>query len=575
MAGADATKVELCYGAGNNAGVPVLDPTKVAGKIVLCKRGVIARVDKSKAVLEAGGVGMIMYNDPDSSLNADFHYVPTVHVDKASGLAIKAYIAGGPATATATINQSTIVYDATAPFTASFSSRGPLAGANGDLLKPDVIAPGQDILAAVSPSIAGRSFDLLSGTSMSSPHVAGLAALLMDLHPDWSPMAVKSALMTTGRDVLDGGAPPAAENVPTLIFRQGAGHVTPNSAADPGLVYDSGWNDWLAFLCGTTSAVGPSTCAALVGLGYSTDPSNMNVASIAIGDMAGLQTVTRKVRNVGSTTATYTSSVTGMTGITTVVTPSSLTLNPGQTGTFTVSFTRTTATLSSYTGGQLRWSDGTHTVRSPIVVRPVPISAPAEVSGTPDGISYNVVTGYAGTLNFAARGLVPATTTPANVAQDPDQDFVRTDATGTFKQDIVVPAGLSLVRVGIDEAFIANAGTDLDVYVYNGTTLVAQAADGDSNEMVTLNAPAAATYTVYVHGFDTAGASTDFTLFSWQVPTTSAGNINLPAPATATVGGVVPVNLTFTGLAADTWYLGQVVYNDGTNNIGSTIIGVR
>ncbi len=72
-----------------------------------------------------------------------------------------------------------------APFTASFSSRGPLRAAGGDLLKPDVIAPGQDILAAVAPpGNAGRDFDLYSGTSMSSPHVAGLAALFKDLHPD-------------------------------------------------------------------------------------------------------------------------------------------------------------------------------------------------------------------------------------------------------------------------------------------------------------------------------------------------------------------------------------------------------
>jgi len=579
LAGADPALVELCYPAGDNlvgdpgVATPVLDPAKVAGKIVVCKRGVIARVDKSKAVLEAGGVGMVMYNDPDSSLNADFHYVPTVHVDKASGLAIKAYAA--TASPTATINQATIIFNAPAPFTAAFSSRGPLAAGGGDLLKPDVIAPGQDILAAVSPAIAGRNFDLLSGTSMSSPHVAGLAALLMDLHPDWTPMAVKSALMTTGYDVLDGGTPPAAENNPVLIFRQGAGHVAPNSAANPGLVYNAGWNDWLAFLCGQVPGlVNPSSCTALVGLGYSTDASNYNGASIAIGDLAGVQTVTRKVTNVGGSAATYTASLTGLAGIDAVVTPSSLTLNPGETKPFTVSFTEVSATLGSYVGGQLRWSDGTHIVRSPVVVKPVAIAAPAEVSGTADGISYNVVTGYAGTLDFAARGLVAGTETDTNVTQDPNQSFDRTDPTGTFSQDIVVPAGLSLFRVGIDEAFVANAGTDLDVYLYNGTTFVAQAADGDSNEMITLVSPAAATYTVYVHGFFTNGPSTDFTLFSWQVPTTDSGNINLPASAAATIGGTVPVNLTFSGLVADTWYLGQVVYgNPGT--IGSTIVNVR
>ena len=92
---------------------------------------------------------------------------------------------------------------------------------------------------------------------MSSPHVAGLAALLKDLHPDWSPMMIKSALMTTAYDVLDG-----PNTNPLVIFRQGAGHVSPTRALDPGLVFDSGWNDWLGFLCGTTTAVAHH-CTAL------------------------------------------------------------------------------------------------------------------------------------------------------------------------------------------------------------------------------------------------------------------------------------------------------------------------
>ena len=95
--------------------------------------------------------------------------------------------------------RASIVNNLPAPFTASFSSRGPLRAGNGDLLKPDLIAPGQDILAGVAPpGNSGRLFDLYSGTSMSSPHVAGLAALFKELHPNWSPMAIKSALMTTG-----------------------------------------------------------------------------------------------------------------------------------------------------------------------------------------------------------------------------------------------------------------------------------------------------------------------------------------------------------------------------------------
>jgi len=147
-------------------------------------------------------------------------------------------------------------------------------------LKPDLIAPGQDILAGVAPpGNNGKLFDLYSGTSMSSPHVAGLAALFKELHPDWTPMMIKSALMTTGYDVLDGGTPAPNTN-PVLIFRQGAGHVDPRKAADPGLVYNSGWNDWLAFLCGTTTGLSANTCNTLKSMGYSTDPSDLNVASM-------------------------------------------------------------------------------------------------------------------------------------------------------------------------------------------------------------------------------------------------------------------------------------------------------
>src|SRR5207253_2425071 len=124
---------------------------------------------------------------------------------------------------------------------------------------------GQDVLAAVAPpGQAGLEFNLLSGTSMSAPHVTGLGALLKQLHPNWSPMAIKSALMTSASDVLDG-----PNTNPLVIFRQGAGHVKPNSAADPGLVFNSSFNNWLAFLCGTTNGVNPSSCTALAAAGYS------------------------------------------------------------------------------------------------------------------------------------------------------------------------------------------------------------------------------------------------------------------------------------------------------------------
>lgn len=466
-------------------------------------------------------------------------------------------------------------YDQPAPFMAAFSSRGPILGGGGDLLKPDLGAPGVDVLAAVAPpGNRGRDFDLYSGTSMASPHVAGVAALFKQLHPDWSPMAIKSALMTTGTDVLDTFADTAAADPSALkAFGQSAGQVRPWLAADPGLVYDSDVFDWFAFLCGATNQVPASTCSFLTGLGYSTDRSDMNLASIAIGDLAGTQTVMRRVTNVDEKTSTYTAAV-SLSGIDATVTPSSLTLAPGETAGFTVAFARTSAPLNKYTAGWLTWSDGRHEVRSPIVIKPVAMATPTEVFSTGAPVSWQVKTGYVGSLAATVGGLVPATKTPWTVAQDPDQDFDPADATGTFKFDLAVASG-SVLRAGIYEDAITPSGTDLDLFVYRGETLVGARWDNDSSEEVTVtNTSTAATYSVYVHGFDTKGPSATGTLFTWVVGTTPAGNVTVSGVNPATVGTQTHT-ATFSGLAPATRYLGRVDYSDGTVTIARTLLNVR
>jgi hypothetical protein len=548
-AGADADQVALCYSSAD--GGNVLDPAKVAGKIVVCDRGVTGRTNKSLAVKEAGGVGMILTNPSDNSINADFHFVPTVHLNNDVRTAVKTYAA--TAGATATINKATLTTEEPAPFTASFSSRGPLRAGGGDLLKPDVIAPGQDILAAYSPMTnQGYGFNQISGTSMSSPHVAGLGALLKDLKPGWSPMAIKSALMTSGSDVLDG-----PNTNPAVIFRQGAGHVRPNTAADPGLVYDSSWNDWLAFLCGNSRAVGASTCNTLVSRGYSTDASDFNGASIAIGDLAGSQTVTRKVTNVGSATATYNASTTGLDGITVKVEPSTLTLAQGESKTFKVTLTRTTAALNTYTGGQLTWSDGAHAVRTPVVVRPVALAAPAQVVAQPTGASYDVTFGYTGPFTASARGLVPAAVTAGTVSDDPTDSTCSLSSPNAQKIDVAVPAGATYARFSLFDADV-NSGSDLDLCVFRGTTLVGSSGSGTSAEEVNLLNPTAATYTVVVQGWGVVG-STPFKLNTWLLGSADAGNMTVTAPTTATLGEKGTISLAFDGLTAGKW-LGSVAY---------------
>ena len=568
LPGADPAQVALCYSSAD--GGNVLDPAKVAGKIVLCERGVTARVNKSLAVKEAGGVGMVLVNTSNNSLNADLHAVPSVHVQNTARAALEAYATG--VGATASIAQASIV-SAPAPFTASFSSRGPLVGAAGNLLKPDIIAPGQDILAAVSPvGYGGNTFDLLSGTSMSSPHIAGMAALMKELRPNWSPMMIKSALMTTGYDVLDTNADGTPISDAARIFRQGAGHVRINAAANPGLVFDSNWNDWLAFLCGVQPGGG---CTGVTPI----HPSELNVPSIAFGALPGAQTVKRKVTNVSGSSATYTPSVSGMVGFDVEVAPMSLSLAAGETKEFSVTVTRTTATLNAYRGGQLTWSDGAGTsVRIPIVARPVALAAPAAVSST-DGapISYSVTFGYTGPFTALPRGLVAPTIDAGTVTQDPDQTFDPADPAGTVAIPVVIPVGTTYARFALFDEDVA-PGSDIDLYVYQGANLVGSSGGGTSAEQVnfTFGAPTGApiALTVFVHGWGVPAGSTPFALHSWSIPAVSVGNMTVSAPAAATLGSTGTIIVTPDPALPSGRWLGSVAYAGAAGIPAPTIVSV-
>jgi hypothetical protein len=402
---------------------------------------------------------------------------------------------------------------------------------------------------------------------MSSPHVAGLAALLKDLHPDWSPMAIKSALMTSAYDVLDG-----PNTNPLVIFRQGAGHVRPNSAADPGLVYDSNINDWYAFICATQpQGLETSLCAPLWAAGYSKNASDFNTASIAIGDLAGVETITRKVTNVSGKKLTVSAAITGVSGVNVVVSPSSLTLNPGETKSFTVTFTTTTAALNAYTGGYLTWTGNGYSVRSPIVVRPVALAAPAQVSG-----NFTVKFGYNGAFTATARGLVPAIVTPGTVADDPTDSTCSLSSPNAVLIPVTIPAGTTYTRFSLFDADV-NPGSDIDLCVFQSTTLVGSSGSGTSAEEVnfSFSSPSASpiALTVVVQGWGVVGSS-PFKLHAWYLGTANAGNMTISAPATAAIGATGNVSLSFSGLAAGTKYLGSIVYGGAAGMPAPTIVRV-
>ena len=271
---------------------------------MLCRRGAHARAAKSQAVVLAGGAGMVMYNNSDDdNLFTDTHSVPSVHVNNTDGLKLKEYIAKKGDKAQAEITDTGKVMNfAPAPSMTYFSSRGP-NGPVPDLIKPDITAPGLQILAGQSPYADpfGAEFQAIAGTSMSSPHIAGVFALLKQAHPDWSAAMAKSALMTTA----DPNVRSEDQKTQATPFEMGSGQVDPGkvkdkgSAFNPGLVYDAGLFEYVAFTCGADLGIfTPGSCDFLESIGVPFEAYNLNVPSIGVAEVPGSQTVVRTVTSV-------------------------------------------------------------------------------------------------------------------------------------------------------------------------------------------------------------------------------------------------------------------------------------
>ncbi len=540
---ASAHDAALCYPGS-------LDPVKTAGKLVQCDRGVIARIAKSFEVKRAGGAGMVLTNTSPNSLNGDFHAVPTVHVPDVARTAILAYIAAQGSSATGAITAVNPGESTTqVPEVAAFSSRGPSTTTGGDILKPDISAPGVDVVAAVAPPFHfGRSYDYLSGTSMASPHIAGLAALVRAKHPTWSPAAVKSALMTTTRDHVSTDDP----------FDQGAGFVQPNGALDPGLVFDAAAVDWRRYMVSLGVRFLPpnDTLTPL-------DGPDLNQASIAIGAMAGSRTVTRAVTNVSSSSESYTVSA-GVPGLSIVATPSTFTLAAGASRTVSLAITYADGRLGQYAKGKITFQGSTHRVRIPVAVRPVAISAPREITGAVGSGSgsqqFNVTPGVTGTLTSSVTGLVGSTPTSDSVATGPFDLRAPSVGASTKSYTVVVSAaaGASVLRFDVDTT---SNNDDLDLYVYKDGVFFDYSASADADEQVTVRNPVPGTYTAYVNGYET-GSGGSYKYTSWVIGTVDAGNLTV-SPSPTTVAQAAPTQLTakWRGLDAGKRYLGWVGYS--------------
>ncbi|WOH03087.1 hypothetical protein DCAR_0522479 [Daucus carota subsp. sativus] len=375
-ADAYAEDAELCK-AGS------LDSTKVKGKILVCLRGDNARVDKGQQALSAGAVAMILANNEVSGneIIADPHVLPASHITYTDGLAVYEYIQSTKSPVAYLTRPTTQLGTKPAPFMAAFSSTGPNL-VTPEILKPDITAPGVSIIAAYTREVGPTNqrfdkrrvlFNAVSGTSMSCPHISGIAGLLKTLYPTWSPAAIKSAIMTTARTQDNNmHAMTNASHLKASPFSYGAGHVQPNRAMDPGLVYDLTVDDYLVFLCSlnynqsqiTLFSEEPYTCPKHIIL------MNFNYPSITVPNLKGSITVTRTVKNVGSP-GTYKARIVRPPGITVAVKPTSLKFGKiGEEKKFKITMKlKQRSAAKDYVFGKLIWSDGKHFVRSPIVVK--------------------------------------------------------------------------------------------------------------------------------------------------------------------------------------------------------------
>lgn len=304
-----------------------LDAARVAGHVVVCERGGIGRVDKSAAVDLADGVGMVLVNAGPAGTVADFHRVPTVHVDAAAGRELLRWLGVHP---DGRVRLEPLGADRHAPRVARWSSRGDPAGA---VVKPDLVATGSGVLGAV-PGEPG--WDLAAGTSVATAATSGAAALLVARHPDWSPAVVRSALTTTARRV------PGAD-----VLAAGAGRLVADPGARPGLAYDVAAGDYRRWLSGTLAG-------------------DLNTPSIVLSGDA--DTAVRTITNVTGRRLYFSSHTSGFTRYQVRVVPAAVRLGPGQSASFTLTVGRT-ATPQPDDDGWVTWRGATGTItRIPVLV---------------------------------------------------------------------------------------------------------------------------------------------------------------------------------------------------------------
>ncbi|KAG2620676.1 hypothetical protein PVAP13_3NG211001 [Panicum virgatum] len=375
---------ESAYQPPNLASLPLMfeldGSDNITGKVIACEfEG--SQVESGQSVKDSGGSGMIVLGAEDSGYTtfAAAHVLPASYLNSPDAAAVRQYIQTSNKPTASIIFNGTSLGTTPAPVAAYFSSRGPSTTSPG-ILKPDIIGPGVNIIAAwpfkVGPNRIDEHdmvFNSISGTSMSTPHLSGIAAIIKSAHNDWSPAAIKSAIMTTAYVVYDSKKPILDETLnPAGHFTIGAGHVNPSEVVNPGLVYDTDVEQYILYLCGlgyTDSEVEIITHQkGACSKGTKLAEAELNYPSIATRASSGKLVVNRTVTNVGDAVSSYTVEIDMPKEVKATVSPTKLDFTKEkESKTFTVSLSWD-ASKTKNAEGSFKWVSSKHVVRSPIVI---------------------------------------------------------------------------------------------------------------------------------------------------------------------------------------------------------------
>ncbi len=545
--GATGSEADACQALVNG--------DEVNGKIAFIQRTGCRFDTMVQNAADAGAVAALVYNiagDPivmhgESGLSD----IPALMIGQAdANLILAEFDAGNEVTAI--LEKGFLLTSADAGNRmATFSARGPAP--IPDVLKPDVTAPGINILAGFSPDSAystpGENFAYLSGTSMATPHVAGTAALLRQAHPDWSPAAIKSALMTTARQDVTSSTGVGNANP----FDFGSGHIVPNSALNPGLVYDITNDEFDAYFADMAN-----------------EARNLNLPSITMSALASSQTVTRRVTNVSDEAGAYSVEISPPPGMRVDVVPNSLSLSPGESASFDVTAIYESGPLDLWRFGSLTWRSEDHAVFSPVAVKPTSILAPREITtfGGTGAQSFDVEFGYSGAYSAGVHGLNLPLVLNGFVDNDPTKTFTFRTTSGVTQHVISVPAGQLYLRFALFDA-LTDGDDDLDMYVYycgtdgSSCAKIGESGEPTSQERFDQYRPAEGFYAVMVHGFETdevqGGPGANYQLLGWAFgEIDDKGNMNASGPAFVSAGTTGTVDFDWSGLVSNTIYFGGI-----------------